>query len=69
MDGETLGRQLQATFRSKSVSWAIVARKSSNFFGTIWHFYEVKVAKHLSRLVRTGVAKQRSLPNEKSSLG
>ena len=35
--------------------------KRVNFFSPIWHFYEVKVAKHLSRLVRTGVAKQRSL--------
>ena len=37
---------------------AIVARKKSQLFSPIWHFYEVKVAKHLSRLVRTGVAKQ-----------
>ena len=30
-------------------SLAIVTRKSSNFFSTIWHFYSVKVAKNLSR--------------------
>ena len=30
-------------------SMAIVTRKSSNFFSTIWHFYSVKVAKNLSR--------------------
>ena len=27
----------------------LVAGKSSNLFGTIWHFYEVKVTKNLSR--------------------
>ena len=33
----------------KKGKWAIAAGKSSNFSGTIWHFYEVKVVKNLSR--------------------
>ena len=39
----------QLRFHPKEVRQAIVAGKSGNFFGTIWHFYEVKVVKNLSR--------------------
>ena len=30
-------------------SWAILPENFLKFFGSIWHFYEVKVVKNLSR--------------------